>query len=265
MATTSHSVAAKAASDWTHDDLDALNITVTFQDTATFFNLPHGVLPEPTLNHHSILSTLSSGDTSTAEVFDFLRSMESAAALPPVKDSVIDFISNLFRELRYSPRRGRVIRTRAEIPLLMSGEIRHSTASACILDSNDISLLVLEDRRHMDENDVDPEPPLIAEAISAFQLSNSSRQHLLGLPPLDARLVPGLTMAGTLPVFYKVPVTNELAQAIQSGTYPTTPTQVHAHIPSIPRAVSRFSEAMKPLDNRRVLLGCFEAFKQFVN
>lgn len=265
MTTAAPTVAAKAASAWTQDDLATFNITVTFLDTSTFFNLPHGVLPEPTLNHPLILTTQSPGGTSIPEVFDFLRSMETATAHPPVNDSVADFLKHLFRELRYSPRRGRAVRTRTDVPLLTSGEIRPTTTTACILDSNDISLLVQEDRRYTDADGADPEPPLIAGAIAAFQLTNSSRQCILGLPPLDSKVIPGLTMAGTLPVFYKVPVTMELAQAVQSGTRPNTPTHVLAHIPSIPRAVSRFSEAMIPLDNRRVLMECFEAFKQYVN
>jgi hypothetical protein len=35
-------------------------------------------------------------------------------------------------------------------------------------------------------------------------------------------------------------------------------------VPNIPRPSRRFSEGMKPLDSRRAVLECYEAFKRFV-
>ena len=36
-------------------------------------------------------------------------------------------------------------------------------------------------------------------------------------------------------------------------------------LPEIPRPTNRLTEGMNPLDNRRSILACYEAFKQFVN
>ena len=67
------------------------------------------------------------------------------------------------------------------------------------------------------------------------------------------------------PTFYTIPVTSELENAVATGTYPQTPTIVQAHLPALPRPYRRQTEGMKPLDNRQILLSCFEAFKQIVN
>ena len=71
-------------------------------------------------------------------------------------------------------------------------------------------------------------------------------------------------MAGTSPTFYKVPVTTELEYAIRHGLYPDNPTQVLKHEPVVPRPDSRWSEGMRPLDARREIFRCYEAFKAVV-
>ena len=67
-----------------------------------------------------------------------------------------------------------------------------------------------------------------------------------------------------MPIFYKIPVTTALVRAVQLGEYPTQETIVFAHLPPVPRPARRYSEGMKPLDNRRVVMSCYEAFKQFL-
>ena len=71
-------------------------------------------------------------------------------------------------------------------------------------------------------------------------------------------------MVGTAPSFFKIPVTQELVECVEQGQHPLAPTIVTGHVPDIPRPNRRFSEGMKPLDNRRAFLQCYEAFKKFV-
>jgi hypothetical protein len=68
-------------------------------------------------------------------------------------------------------------------------------------------------------------------------------------------------MIGTSPTFFKIPITVELVRCVQRGEYPATPTVMIGHVPELPRPNR---EGMKPLDNRRIILQCYEAFKQFV-
>jgi len=72
-------------------------------------------------------------------------------------------------------------------------------------------------------------------------------------------------MRGTTPIFYKIKVTAELVTSVSEGTNPQVATIVYAHAPDVPRPNRRWSEGMKPLDNRHIILSCYEAFKQLVN
>lgn len=71
-------------------------------------------------------------------------------------------------------------------------------------------------------------------------------------------------MTGTTPTFYKVPVTAQLVNAIRHAAYPHEPTVITVHIPQIARPNRRWSEGMKPLDNREHILKCYEAFKAII-
>jgi hypothetical protein len=177
------------------------------------------------------------------------------------ESAVNDFAVLLLQELGYLPV-GRVIRTRKDIPLVICGENRHAKTDVCIIDDGGILLLVQEDKRHAVAGN--PVPQLVAEAIAAFHSNNVTREQTFGLPRLPSKVVPGITMKGTSPTFFKVLVTQELATAVMGGVYPTTETIVQAHLPTIPRPLDRLNEGMKPLDNRLLIMACFEAFKQFV-
>ncbi|KAL5513958.1 hypothetical protein ACEPAG_2719 [Sanghuangporus baumii] len=119
------------------------------------------------------------------------------------------------------------------------------------------------DKRHMEGSN--PEPQVIAEAIASFAANNRTRVRTLGLPPLQYKVMPGITLTGTTPTFYKISVSIDLVTAVQRSVYPQEETVVHVHVPALPRPARRWNEGMKPLDNRRTILSCYEAFKQFVN
>ena len=195
--------------------------------------------------------------------YNFVRYMVLAMDAVPTEESAVDdFAVHLLTLLGYVPRT-RMTRTRVDIPLAICGGQCHAKTGVCIVDEDDILLLVQEDKRH--EERKDPEPQLIAEAIAAFQANNTRRTRVLGQDAIDAKVMPGITMLGSSPAFYKIPVTKELAHAVALGQFPATPNVVYAHLPAVPRPARRLSEGMKPLDNRRHILACYEAFRQFVN
>ena len=117
-------------------------------------------------------------------------------------------------------------------------------------------LLVVKVDRH--SRGFDPEPRLISDTISAFQNDNLMRVEILGTTPLVSKVMPGIVMDGTMPTFYKIPVTPELVRVVEFGEQPEQATVVYAYRPEVPRP----EEGMRPLDNRYIILSCFSAFKQ---
>ncbi|KAG1724297.1 uncharacterized protein EDB91DRAFT_143068 [Suillus paluster] len=251
---------AKSGNDWTSNELLAYNITVDYQDAATFFEIEN--LPQPTANP-DILTASGPNDAVDDSVYELLRTMDLAMSPAPAEESAVDdYAVLLLRALGYT-KRGRVLRTRKDIPLVICAENRHVKTDVCIIDDNQILLLVQEDKRHLDSSDA--EPQLIAEAIAAFAANNLTRQRTFGQRPIYSKVMAGIVMNGTAPTFYKIEITAALVTAVAGGVYPEARTTVYAHIPNIPRPNRRWSEGMRPLDNRAIIISCYEAFKKFVN
>jgi hypothetical protein len=172
---------------------------------------------------------------------------------------VDDFAAELLRAMGYE-RDHTIVRTRKSIRLHICGEIVSAKTDVCIMDvSSEILPLVQEDKSHI--NPSDPEAQLIAAAIATFQENNAKRMNDLFLEPLEVQVIPGITMVGTFPRLYKVKVTADLDHSVRFGLYPETQTVVYRHTPRVPR---RRSDGMRPLDNRKLVLRCYEAFKKFV-
>jgi hypothetical protein len=100
----------------------------------------------------------------------------------------------------------------------------------------------------------------IAAAIAAFYQNNRRRDEN-NLPILKSRIMAGMTMYGTCPNFYKIPITQDLVDCVMMGYEPMTETKVVRHIPLFPDG---FINGMVPLGNRLLALKCFDAFKPFV-
>jgi hypothetical protein len=126
--------------------------------------------------------------------------------------------------------------------------------------ASEILLLVQEDKTHI--NPSEPEAQLVAEAIGAFHHNNNIRINELFQEPLKIQVIHGITMIVTFPRFYKIKVTSALDDAVRYGQYPGIETVVYCHTPRVPR---RRSDGMKPLDNPRLVLECYEAFRRFVS
>jgi hypothetical protein len=63
--------------------------------------------------------------------------------------------------------------------------------------------------------------------------------------------------------FYRIPVTKELSDAVVQGTNPPTETHILCYILAL-LVPGLLSFRMLPLDNRREIIACLEAFKQFL-
>ena len=247
---------AKSGNEWSTNELMAYNISIVERDQDTFFNgpLPAYTGPAGFVQHEDRVQGLDSASLALIKRLDLAMKVMDGE-----ESAVDDFAAELLRVLGYETERT-VVRTRKNIRLSMCGQQVYAKADVCILDvDSELLLLVQEDKSHI--NPADPEPQLIAEAIAAFQENNKNRVNNLFVDPLKSQVFPGITMVGTFPRFYKVTVTTDLDMCVRGGTYPAAETIVERHTPRVPR---RRSDGMRPLDNRILVLRCYEAFRQFV-
>lgn len=254
---------AKSANEWRARDLRLFNVFVVEQGLQTFFN---GLLPEYTgppafIQHEEIIDAL---DIATASLFKLLRlATEKEDVWPGDDTDVIDFVARIMYVLDYTLDEPTVVLPVKTLQLRMCGEVISGRTDVCVIDchSRDIWLLVLEDKTR-DIHLADLEARLVAQAIAVFQMKNTTRVEKRSLPPLQSDFVPGITMVGTFPRFYKIEVTAELDSCLQQGRLPDVRTTVYRHTPRVPRS---WNDGMEPLDNRLYIMRCFEAFRQFVS
>ena len=128
----------------------------------------------------------------------------------------------------------------------------------CVLEDFNSILLVFKVDRH--SRGFDPEARLVSDTIAVSRNTNGRRVKRLGIDSLTSKVMPGIVMDGTMPTFYKIPVTPELVRAVESGEHPEEETVVYAYRPEVPIP----EEGMRSLDNRYIILFCFEAFRKFM-
>jgi hypothetical protein len=244
---------------WTQDDLLAYKIKVIHEDLETFFGVTD--LP-PSIVENDALA--AQGVAGTTYYFTSLMLQDiNCATVPDNRASNgITFTRQLFDLLHYSegiPRRSPLCWINLSY---LESQGRPPQLDICIVDDICAALLVVRVDRHFRGSD--PEPRLISDAIAAFHNSNIMRVKRHGTDPLTSKVMPGIVMDGTMPTFYKVPITSELVTAVESGKQPDQETIVRVYRPEVPIPEEGMTAAMKPLDNRSFILSCFEAFKQFL-
>ncbi|KAF8814383.1 hypothetical protein BYT27DRAFT_7266192 [Phlegmacium glaucopus] len=246
---------ATSGSNWTTKELLAFNIRVADATLPAFFAStelpPVSVSPTILNNLHIPDGHLSKTDR---HFFQYLKTAEQATS---EESAVADFAAFILGMLDYDDE-DRFIRLRKEISFYMAGQRVDAKADVCVMNDLDYLLLVQEDKRQQSSDD--PEPQLIAEAIAAYY-QNNFRRTRAGLPALPVILMPGITMVGTAPIFYRIPVLPQLLEALVTSTYPKEVTVVLKFVPPVVNKETYFSEGMRPLANRLIVLQCFEAFK----
>ncbi|KAF8887594.1 hypothetical protein BD779DRAFT_504771 [Infundibulicybe gibba] len=238
-----------------------------YSDPATgrlsFFNLQELPIPQnisPIIWNNATAPPAALLSKTERHFFDYVN---CAMTMPIEEKSLVkDFAVFLLGMFDYDTGL-RIVRTRREMPFCMCATHVSARIDVAVIEHNPLSqytLLVQEDKRSLTGDQ--PEGPLIAGAIAAFHQNSSTRQAY-HLPPLESQTFPAITMAGTAAMFYKITITQDLLLAVQGGQYPANPTIVHRFIPPVPDRTGYPSKDMASLENRRVLLQCFEAFKQF--
>ena len=137
-------LSAKSGSDWTENELHAFNIWVASVGTAQFFGntvLPPAAISPAILNHaHMPPGPISKDDRL---FFEYLTDAERSSSSE--ESAVDDFAAHILRMLDYD-NQDRRIRTRKEIPFVMSGCRVDAKIDVCVMDRADYLLLVQEDK-----------------------------------------------------------------------------------------------------------------------
>ncbi|KAH7912402.1 hypothetical protein BJ138DRAFT_1230878 [Hygrophoropsis aurantiaca] len=260
-----HIRSANSAAAWTQYDLDAYHIEFQLQVSTAFFNMP--ALPLSTIDEDVVMA-----DSYDDAVKDNNRSLlDHMFYVMSAKDEHNQSTASLFaiellRAVRYHSSFA-LVQLRTQTQLSICGASKHAEVIVSITDCNEEeTILLVELDKYYNRRALKPLPRPVAHAIAAFQMHNDVRA-MSGLDPVEQKarnsVILAIIMLGTLPTFVKIPVTTELDECVRSGEYPTFPTVVQGHIPEIPSPLPQ-SDAMKPLDNRRVIFQCFEAFRQFI-
>ena len=249
---------AKSGSDWGPNDLDAFNISIIEQDQETFYG---GPLSEIVQIHKreglvSFLQHEGRVEGLDDSLLALIKRLDLAMKITAGEESaVVDFTAELLRAIGYE-KKSTVVCTRKDIRFIMCGEPIYAKTDVCILDHvSEILLLVQEDKSHIRPQD--PESQLIAAAIATFQSNNAIRVNDLFQNPLPTMVIPGITMTGTFPKFYKIEVTADLERCVRYGQFPAVKTIVYRHTPRVP---GRRSDGMRPLDNREHIVRCYGGF-----
>jgi hypothetical protein len=250
-------IRSKSGSDWTTNDLLAY-IRVSLQSPDGFYGQPLSTAVSlSSLDSHLLSGTLGTQGLSD-ETYRLLQYLDLASRANPGQDSAIDdFAREILCVLGYE-QRGLLLRSRYAIPLLISGDPNRSALTdVCLLQgSYTILLVVQEDKTTVSARD--PEPQVIAEAIATFQCNNRSRTRL-GELELESMTIPCIAMIGTRPIFYLVPVTRELSEAVATAQYPRSPTIVKKCV--VASNSRRLSEGMETPDFRQLALRHHAAFR----
>jgi len=251
--------AAKSASDWTYNELAAYNICVRRVSPETFF----GSEPVPPQGPRELLDARGPSQATDLGIIALLRLMESAMDEDEGEETAVDdFAMALFSQIGYISL-SRMGRSRKPIRLYICGEERSAQTDVCLIGEGRILLLVQENKSIVSGRR--PEPQLVAEAVGAYQHNCRVHELQYGTPPPESQVIPGITMVGTFPTFYKIPVTQHLSKSLMSGTYPRRPTMIETCTPSLGDRPLSGALGMLDLSNRGVILGYFESFKQFID
>ncbi|KAJ8457411.1 hypothetical protein ONZ45_g18322 [Pleurotus djamor] len=243
----------KSDSDWTRNELAYFNVKIRDVEAPAFFN--KSTLPPPSVPPGILRNAIATSDM-TEEEQDFFNYLE--AAMVEEKSAVGDLAAYLLRLFRYD-RPNRIIRTRKEMTFIMGGKKVSVRADVTVQEKGFHVLLVQEDQQNRPTDDATAR--LMAGCIAAFENNRHLRAFEPRRPPLESQIIPGITMVGSTPAFFRTTITTELREAIASMRRPAEETVILRFIPPVADPASYYVQGMNRVDNRFAIMQCFEAFK----
>ena len=248
---------AKSGNAWSTDELLAYNITIQTKNDTEFFGR------EICSNDYidpSLLSSLTSIPTGISDDARRFLTYLAIISQPNAEDSIFnEFANSLLNALHFDRQNTTIIQQLYSLPLtICKHENRKAHPDICIMTAHPMPMILsLVQRKKPLFRLNGAEPPLIAGAIAAFQHNNRNRDKL-GLTALDTMIIPCITVEGTRPLFYKVPVTKHLSDCVATGRLPEEQTVVTRCGPPPPLEAH---VGMESLDYRRTALRYYYTFR----
>jgi hypothetical protein len=271
------STRCKPGSEWNEDDLQFYKIHIADEDYIAFFGEQR-----PNIFFKDDIRTFLSYDLSSVTIQQEINwsSIHPKNVMTVIKDLIavtkthrfeecaVDDLARSILQLFDYDEGDKAIRTREILNLDMANNRTQATPDVCIETMElSIKLLVQEDKSYNVGNDRhlmgnNPEAQLISEAVAAFQ-ENVKIYNRFGKTNVPKRqLIPGITMLGSCPTFYLVPISDDLSYCIKSGLQPAENTVVRRYrISDLPMNIS---DAMLSKKHARMILECYQSFKKYV-
>ncbi|KIM79727.1 hypothetical protein PILCRDRAFT_823276 [Piloderma croceum F 1598] len=216
---------AKSSGDWCSNELMAYNIIVTAIAPEHF--IPKVDLPAMRGLDLELVSASLDADGVSDDTYRFLTYLHMATNTGQ-ETAIDDFAREVLRTIGFEER-GLVLRTQHTIPLTICGDNKVAQIDVCLLDRQSTILLVVQNDK-----------------------TNFN-------PSLDLMEIPCITMIGTRPIFYLVPVTKALSDAVITGQWAPVPTRVLKCV-TVAGHNRRAREGMETPEYRKVALERFVAF-----
>ncbi|KAF9066042.1 hypothetical protein BDP27DRAFT_1424194 [Rhodocollybia butyracea] len=250
--------AAKSASRWTAHDLLAFNIAIQDVDSATFFGTPH--LPATTVSP-VVLNNVTRPRPPAVITDDERLFFAHLKYLNTEKSSPHDFTRHLLSMLRFDHNE-RLLTMRESMTFTMCGARVRAKADVAVymMEASNVEYLLMVKAAKTNIAAKEPVPQMIAQTIAAFVENNRPRQH-----PLLEQIILAITMAGPCPIFYKVPVTQDLVSSLSTGKYPSQSIIVQRLVPPVVDKAAYMIHGMNPLPDRRIVFQCLEAMRALLD
>ncbi|KAG6823877.1 hypothetical protein H0H92_008772 [Tricholoma furcatifolium] len=221
---------AKSGSRWTQHDLDSYKIDVKEIPYDDFF--PGQLSAYPSIQDLDPDLLTSEVTDNPADIPEGVRDFFAYLRLSMIYRSHETLIDDLMRETlrhtgynRRNDHNATLLNTGFITSLLVVGDAsRAAQTDVSLMHQRTLILLLVVENKTV-TNPANPEPQVIAEAIAAFQ-HNNERRRKLDLPTLENMTIPCMTIIGSRPTFYIVPVTGKLNQAVAAGSEPADRTEV---------------------------------------
>jgi hypothetical protein len=141
-------------------------------------------LPEPMVDPE-LLNNVDANAMQQEHNIELVNYLNMAMTPEMTEMSVDDYSTDLLQYLHYV-RGHRVLRQRADLPLLICGEKRHAKTDACLYHALQHNICFIQENKRLGQTGLTDVPAqLVAEAVAAFNANNVARKAA-GQPPLAA-------------------------------------------------------------------------------